>query len=190
MFYIDNEQFDVEFIKRTLANVGSKKKPPYEVTMLINCLLGLVVTPFEIDYSKRRRVKLFEKNIADVPSIKELMTDAYFHPTSYDRNERCFKSKPLTVYNLLKCIRNSIAHHRIFCLPEDGKWRSVRLYDIQEKNTENNVVGGKPHLELSLVWTIEQLKKFCDFICKIYLLETESRPEVRLVPLDTWRSEL
>ena len=187
MCSVNNETFDIEFIQRTLGNINAKGRPPYQITMLVNCLLGLVVLPFEMDVSNRRKIKLFNKNIVDVPIIKELTKDEYFHPTSYDRAQGRFKSKPLTIYNLLKCIRNSIAHHRIYCLPEDGKWRSVRLYDIQDKYTQDNVNGGKPHLELEIVWTIKQLRAFCDFVCEAYLFEAHSRPDVRLVPLDAWR---
>lgn len=190
MCSIDNEKFDVDFIRRTLENLDSAGKPPHEVTMLINCLLGLIVIPFELNSSGRRKIKFFNKKVSDIQLVRELMSDAYFHPTSFDWNKQLYKPKPLTIYNLLKSIRNSIAHHRIYWLPEDGKWRSIRLYDIQEKYTENDVKGGKPHLELSIVWTIDQLKAFCDFICKSYLLEVESRPDVRLLSLDTWRSKI
>lgn len=183
MCAVENETFDVEFIQRTLDNLDSDNKPAYEVTMLINSLVGLVIIPSES--GGRRVVKVFLKNISDEPVIKTLMQDAYFCPTHYDRKEKVVKPKQLTISNLLMSVRNSIAHHRIYCLPEDGKWRRVRICDINERNTKE----GKPHLELSIDWTIAQLREFCNFICKAYLKEAKSKPEVRLLPLETWRSD-
>ena len=53
---INNEVFDVEFILRT-KKIISDYKGKYNITLLLNCLLGLVILPSE--YYNRRRKTFF-----------------------------------------------------------------------------------------------------------------------------------
>jgi len=181
MCSIDNEKFDVEFIQRTLDNLDSNSGAKYEVTMLLNCLVGLIIIPAEA-YLKKN-YNFLNKPIAGVLEVSQLMENQYFQPTSSRHKGGVYKPKQLTLANLIRSIRNSVAHNHIYCLPEDGKWRMVRVCDINENNRQD----GKPHLELEVVWSIDQLKRFCRFVAERYLEGARSRPDVRLIPLESWR---
>ena len=181
MCSIDNTKFDVEFIQRTLENLDASSGIEYEVTLLLNCLVGLVIIPAEA-YLKKNYT-FFNSPILCVPEVKELMENQYFQPTASRQEGGIYKSKQLTLANLIRSIRNSVAHNHIYCLPEEGKWRMVRICDINE----NNKRDGKPHLELEVVWSINQLKHFCRFVAERYIEGARSRPDVRLMPLEAWR---
>ena len=182
MSSIRNEQFDLGFIARTLENLSADNAVPNEVTMLLNSLLGLVIIPAE--YREKRKITAFNKLIVDVPVIKELMKDSYFYPTRYDYDNKQYKQKLTTVSNLLTSIRNSVAHQQIECIEEEGKWRYIKLSDVNKRNAKNNL----PHLELSVTWSIVQLREFCKFVCQTYLQEVAKKSS-SLSPIQVWRSD-
>lgn len=104
--------FEVDFIKRSLEIIEQYDKhvipnvPPnnqYEVTLLINCLLGLLVLPKE-----RRRNRIPDTPIADLNAWginREHIIDAGKDCVGRQRNV-----SNLTLLELTTDLRNSIAH--------------------------------------------------------------------------------
>lgn len=164
MCNIVKENFDKVFIERTLSIVNSPDKNMYEVSLLVNCLCGLIVLP--VEYYKRNKYSFFEVDLYSIKEIKHLVSGVFFHPTTGKRKGK-YSSKPKTLANFLFSIRNGISHQRIECAPEDQKWRKIIIKDINSFNKK----GDDGHLELSLIWTIDQLREFCVFVSNRYLAE-------------------
>jgi hypothetical protein len=98
--------FDKDFIQRTL-DILSDYKAPWEVTLLINCLVGLLILPKE---------KLFEK-IPDF-NIQDLTDDWGIKP-EHITDIRC-PSCGYKLRNVIRQMRNSVAHMRVKAF-SDGK---------------------------------------------------------------------
>ena len=144
---IKNEIFDIEFIART-KNVIQEYKGTYNITLLLNCLLGLIILPSE--YYKRRARIFFEKDISEFKELKGLLENATFNPTKRKNN-------------LIKKVRNGVSHQQIECVGNKGKWARVILKDINAYNQNS--------LELQVNWTIKQLRTFALFVADSYLTE-------------------
>jgi len=104
--------FDVDFIKRSreiieqydkyvLPNVAAASQ--YEVTLLINCLLGLLILPKE-----RKRHKIPDLPIAGLPDWG-IRTD-YITKPGKDCVGRPRTAEYLTVLELVTDLRHSVAH--------------------------------------------------------------------------------
>lgn len=157
---IKNETFDVEFILRTQKLI-QEYRGTYNITLLLNCLLGLIILPTEF-YSRKSRT-FFTKQLTDYKEIEELIKIISFNPTKRDKKGKGFKPDEKTLNILIKKIRNGIAHQQIECVDKKGKWVSVTIRDFNKFNNNN--------LELELTWTIKQLKEFSIFISGKYIDE-------------------
>lgn len=139
------------FIKRTNCNLktiqdlSQNGEPPYEVTQLINSLLGLVVLPKE---------KLFEK----IPptSFSDLENDGW--PSAFlqssTRTDLNDNLKSLSI-----CLRNGITHFNIKTTEKQGNITGVIIRDRKSKKHS-------PHWEVTLTLSELQcvVKKFGDVV--------------------------
>lgn len=157
---INNEIFDIEFIRRT-KKVISGYKGTYNITLLLNCLLGLIVLPSE--HYNRRKKTFFSIEIKKIPELNGLLNNGIFNPTKRKNNE-WVKDKH-TFKNFIKKVRNAVSHQQIECVGNNGKWESVTLRDINSFNQNN--------IELEVTWTTKELKKFALFVADSYLNEIE-----------------
>lgn len=155
---IKNEIFDIEFIIRT-KKVIQEYKGTYNITLLLNCLLGLIVLPSE--YYKRRSRVFFEKDTSEFKELSGLLDNATFNPTKCKNKNWIADKKSLK--NLIKKVRNGVSHQQIECVGNNGKWQGVVLRDINTYNQKN--------VELEVIWTTEQLKAFALFVADSYLAE-------------------
>jgi HEPN pEK499 p136 len=140
--------------------LGCKPKHfEYNITLLLNCLLGLIVLPSE--YYKRKSRIFFEKDTSEFNELTELLDNATFNPTK-KKNKSWIEDKK-SLKNLIKKVRNGVSHQQIECVGNNGKWQSVVLRDINTYNQNN--------IELEVTWTTKQLKTFALFVADSYLIE-------------------
>jgi HEPN pEK499 p136 len=117
------KDFNKDVIERTIEIVDSYDKikgEKYEVTLLINCLTGLLVLPKEI-LSKKKCYSLPDSNLEDLKDwgIKqEHIKEVSCTSCGYKLN------------NIVRHMRNSVAHMRIESLNDaSGKIVELRFKD-------------------------------------------------------------
>lgn len=106
------EKINMDFIDRTV-HIIENYTGPYGVTLLINCLLGLIILPKERDYNNISK-KLEFCDLGIRHEIKSWGT---------------VPAKERTAFHVLRCIRNSVAHFQMEMLWEDGEIRALRFHD-------------------------------------------------------------
>ena len=155
---IKNETFDIQFIERT-KKIIENYKGTYNITLLLNCLLGLIVLPSE--FYKRKSRNFFDVEIDKIQEIQDLTENILFNPTKRKKNTWVEDKRSLK--NLIKKIRNGVSHQQIECVDENGRWDRVIIRDFNTYNNDN--------LELEVSWTPNQLKIFALFVADSYLYE-------------------
>ena len=115
-----NKKFQHDFMKRTLSIVD-EYKGPYDATILINCLLGLLVLPKEA---------LIDK----IPIYPyEELAQWGINPKSIKRFGRCDYGHEHTpnLRQLVKRLRNAVAHFNVEPLHLDGE---VSGFSFKDRN--------------------------------------------------------
>lgn len=128
---MEKTMIEKDFVLRTL-HILENYDGPYGVTLLINCMLGLLVLPKEKDYnniSDRDHIHFSDLGIAkeDIASWGNIAEG--------DR----------TAARFIRCLRNSVAHLQIESISEDGEIEGLRFCD---------------HCGFEAVFPINKLKKF------------------------------
>lgn len=114
--------FDI--MRRTLANLEfielhRSDKGPYEVTQLINSFLGALAHPLENFSDSLNRLSLDEAETYGWPRIKK---------------ERPTDNDPRSAGELIRFLRNAMAHRNIEFLPDGrGEIRALRLSNIDPR---------------------------------------------------------
>ena len=114
--YEDN--FEKSFMQRTLTLI-SEYEGPLDATLLVNCLLGLMVLPKEAFIEK-------------LPAVDfESLADWGVAPTSIKEAGRCSEGHQhkLTLKQLIRRLRNAVAHFRVKPIHLDGKVHSFSFRD-------------------------------------------------------------
>jgi|SRR5690554_1863949 len=150
---IPEGKYDIELIKRT-KNLIKDYKGKYNLTLLMNGILSLIVLPQQYN-SRIRRLNFMNQDLNQIPDIDYILNSPNFH---FDR--RNFNND---LKNLLNRIRNGIAHQRIEAISEENKWKGVIIEDYDR----NDNIG--LHLELKT----SELRKFAFFIADKYLEEVK-----------------
>ncbi|MCI8446208.1 MAG: hypothetical protein HFH31_01795, partial [Bacilli bacterium] len=93
------ENFKKDFVKRTIDVLNKTyNDSEYEVTLLLNCLCGMVTLPIETEkYDQKMEIDLFKEKC--VKKLESLCLYSNFYKRSY--------------YNTFIDIRNSMAHFNI-----------------------------------------------------------------------------
>jgi hypothetical protein len=156
---IKNETFDIQFIERT-KKIIENYEGTYNITLLLNCLLGLIVLPSE--FYKRKSRNFLDIEIDKIQEIQDLTENILFNPTKRKRNNTWVEDKK-SLKNLIKKVRNGVSHQQIECVDENGRWDRVIIRDFNTYNNDN--------LELEVSWTPNQLKMFALFVADSYLYE-------------------
>ncbi|WP_296331180.1 HEPN family nuclease [uncultured Treponema sp.] len=170
-----------EFVERTKKLLESSFEEVesinhYEVTFLLNCLLGLIVAVSEFD-SRKKENKIFNKKIKDdsnflahIPSDIQYFDNTEvaigsnygrLHKRDYsvsEKNKEDLQTSDKKQDWYLKKIRNSIAHLNIEPENEGDKWIGVELYNEDQKMKD-----------FSVVYKNTELKKFAIYIAGKYL---------------------
>ncbi len=140
------------FVNRTKCNLGiiqklsSNGEPPYEVTQLVNSLLGLVLLPQQSLFSK----------IPHTP-FNNLRTEGW--PSAFLKSSTRSDLHD-NLHSLLICLRNGIAHFNIKLHGDGESITKVTILDRANKNPS-------PHWEVSL--SIDDLKQIVDQITLLVL---------------------
>jgi hypothetical protein len=111
----EQKNIEKEFVQRTLQ-IMQEYDGPYGVTLLVNCLLGLIVLPKERDFNhiaERNNLQFTDLGIED-GDIKSWGN---------------ISDEEQTVARFLRCMRNSIAHIHIESISEAGEIDSLLFID-------------------------------------------------------------
>jgi len=165
------KNYKIDFIKRTNEiledNFESFREKDREITLLLNCLLGLIVT---ISENEKKEKKVFKNNIDDcflalIPDKlgfivnKKVETDLISEQnatlTVSIGHKKDLKGRSQLWF--INKIRNCIAHQNIEAINDDGKWVGVRLW-----NTKNSTK------DFEIIFTVKELKSFATTLSERY----------------------
>lgn len=140
------KNFKRDFVKRTIEILDKNyENTEYEVTLLLNCLLGMVSLPIEDKKSsKDNHVVQFENDC--VQKLKQLSIKFQ----SNDSTDQLFRN-----------IRNSICHMHI----EPSAYQGY----IENINFRNFSNGNKGKLTFWVIISVENLREFANYVAKEYL---------------------
>lgn len=166
------KNYKLDFIKRTKEILERKyqdfENEDREVTFLLNCLLGLIIT---ISENEKKKQTVFIGNIDE--SFMKLIPNkiGFIDNHKFDKD---FTNSDLTELNLkighkadlkgkdklwfIKKLRNGIAHQNIQGVNENNIWTGVRLW-----NSNNS------RKDFEIVFTIEELENLAIKLSDIYL---------------------
>ena len=100
------QQFERDFTRRTLDLV-KQYKGPYDATLLLNCLLGLLIVPKEASLNRIPRDPLASLHNWGISSSS--ITSPGTSPDAHN------------LQGLVRSLRNAVAHFRFRPLHKDGK---------------------------------------------------------------------
>jgi hypothetical protein len=136
------KHFEKDFVERT-QRILKEYSGKYGVSLLLNCTLGLIVLPYE--KIQGNEPKLWQANIDTMPGQPWTKLQ--------------FTSKPRTFGNLLRTIRNGIAHQRIEPVNQGGRISGVIIRNVTQR--------GKQNLEIK--FNEAQLKEFALLVANDFL---------------------
>ncbi|MBK9123484.1 MAG: hypothetical protein IPM16_10265 [Chloroflexi bacterium] len=159
-----------DFIKRTLEIIDQYEKlaravpPPenqYEVTLLLNCLLGLLVYPQQLagdNHESRFEGWLTSDLFVDVHKEwgldpEDLISPEYKLNNKRPRTEFAITVDQLTMRNLVRQLRNTIAHARF---SDPKREESGHITHVEFKDDDDPERPGGFHLRLP----VERLEAF------------------------------
>jgi len=151
------QDFQVDFVKRSI-DILNNYEGEYTFSNLLNCTLGLIISPFE----KGNNVEVWAKLIDEIEVLKKVQINN-FSP-KYKRVD-----EPKSLMNFLRRIRHAFAHQNIFPINENQKFVKVQI-----TNQTNGVE------DLNVIFNESQLKSFALFIANTYL-SSNGRTEKPLV---------
>lgn len=144
------KNFNKEFVERTLTIIDEYKNDnerKYDVTLLLNCLCGLVTLPIERKKDKDDdSINKFKRKC--VNELKKVCEEYNFH-------KRSFK-------NSFRSIRNAIAHLHIEVSNAEQKINIIQLTDYKDGKFN------KPEI-FKIIIKVEKLEEFAKFVATEYL---------------------
>lgn len=170
------KRYRIDFVTRTKEllndNFSDFKTKDKEVTFLLNCLLGLIITVSENGKKANQSIKglIDEDFLACIPTnigfiikehhkqdlTKEIVTKIQ---TTIGHKAELKSCEKLW---FVKKLRNAIAHQNIEGINENNNWVGVRLW-----NTYNDV------RDFEVIFTIEELRELALKIANEYLSNTK-----------------
>lgn len=167
------KNLDTQFVERTIHLINDYQGD-LDFTMILNCTLGLIILPLEVN--KNKPLDFLNRSLNEVEVINSIFSkdpDYIFNPTIRDRNSRGFKAAPHTLKTFLIKTRNSLAHFaNSVPINEGNEWKKLILKDINRANNNN--------VEMQLTFSKEGMKEFALFIAKEYLRE-QTTVRIRLL---------
>ena len=158
---MENNKYKVNFVERTKNllenNFDLMKEKEAEVTFLLNCLLGLIITVSE---NEKISNKIFSVNIDE--SFLEAIPEKIGFRTKKENTNKLIGVQTISIptgnkNNLTQLkkswfinkLRNGIAHQNIEAINENQKWVGIRLWNNNNSN----------EIDFEIEFTIEELKK-------------------------------
>lgn len=148
MMYASNAEFVKDFADRTMYNYSLiEAKTPYEITLLINSAIGLLIIPKESEFTK--------------------ITNDMIDDRLYKNLVNCIKENSyinrLNLAQIARHIRNAIAHGRIDFeaekQPQKDKPLIIKNVIFGDFCPQNNKTG-KPKEKFKIVISIDLLREF------------------------------
>lgn len=177
------EYFLGDFANRTIENLrfiedGAEQYKLYEVTQLINSLLGLIIIPVE-NYKKTYKIKDVDlKRISsqDYKVIVNIIEKCEREKRFYSDYERESGSNgKIYVSNFINHIRNAIAHGgnngiHFYPVSESGSISSIIFYDNNEVLAKKAKQNGRTIdiNEFCINLSVAELKDLVSAISKLY----------------------
>lgn len=163
-------EYSLDFPKRTIHLLNTFREQNidyhYDVTLLMNCLLGLIVVAVENSNREKLMPGKVDNGLLSVlpENIKVRSGNKGLRSVNNDY------LKALDKIELLKKIRNGIAHQNIKGLNEGGIWAGIKLWNINE--------AGQINFEMRL--TTAQLYALATYIANHYLRKIKNRKYSKL----------
>ena len=159
--------YDVDFVERT-KHVLAEYDGEYRLTVLLNCLIGLIILPNE--RSQRNIPELWNINIEDIPLCSDLKINIFNPIKGRNRNTGEITYYPKTLKIFLKKMRNGIVHQHIEAINEKSFFVGVKISNLYDSDCD-----------LEVEFRREELTKFALFIADQYLLNAgkETQTNVR-----------
>lgn len=138
---MEYKQFECDFIRRTLkiieqyethVETNSIINEKYEVTLLINCLLGLLVLPKE---------RLLLDKIPDIPFEK---FEEWGLPKKFVTNWGKIPESKRNLKTIIHRMRNSIAHFRVTSYGNGSEITSIKFRDCNPSGSKTTFEGEIP----------------------------------------------
>lgn len=191
MGYPKIKKFDKRLIERTIQNLDDYKGN-FEFTHLINSLLTLIVLPHE--YCKRGHLHLIndsflKQKVFEVKEIKDFFIGCKELTTeddvNYNQERLILKSgklaknkNKLSLDQLLRKLRNGIAHHNIRparnddirSQSENSYWKGVIIRSYRSgTHGEKDASDWNENFTIEVYFDYQDLKTFSKFIAQKYL---------------------
>lgn len=118
MDYLKGKEFVTDFIGRTLENLkNAEQYAPYEITLFINSLLGLLIIPEQKQYKNLNKIRLDKKIL-----------------TEFCKNVHCpdKQGEIMEEQALMRHLRNAIAHVNIkFGTDDENQISRICFFDSE-----------------------------------------------------------
>ena len=145
--------FELDFVERTMQNlqeIEELSKNIYEFTNLLNQCYGLLIVPGE--FAKRRGL------------ISNMNKHLDYYGFKKEQSLR-FDADKLTIPNLLRHLRNGLAHGRIEVLDYDnGTIAGIKIWDTYS----NKKIVPSKDIHTIIVFSVEELRTFAIKVAEEY----------------------
>lgn len=159
---------DIEFVERT-QRIIENYKGNYDFTLLLNCTLGLIILPLEVN--RKQHLKFLNERLENIDVIKSILKrdkEYVFNPTWFNKKAGQYETGSKTLLTFLIKIRNGLAHFaNSEPINENGRWTEIKLKDVNKFNDDN--------IELELTISEESLLDLTRYLSNAYLDEVKSR---------------
>jgi len=165
--------YKVEFVQRTKdlleTNFIAFKEKDKEVTFLLNCLLGLILTVSE----SSKFIGILKDDFIDfIPDKFGFLVKG--HTQNNDLANCLIKKIEIKVGHkaelkncqkqwLVQKLRNGIAHQNIEAINENNVWKGVKIFNVNNDKVK----------DFEIIFTIEQLKALAIKIADDYITKTK-----------------
>lgn len=149
---IPKGKYNIELVKRTRELIETYNGI-YKHTLLMNAILCLIVLPEQVNSIRKKKLKFMNLNLNEIAEIQFVLNSQNFF---FDKGKSHYDLK-----NLLRRIRNGIAHQRIESISENDVWKGVIIQDFDRKD----------NLGLNMELKTAELRTLALFIADEYLKE-------------------
>lgn len=151
MMYAKGNDFIKDFANRTKANLAVLGNGPYEVTQLINSMVGLLIIPETMQFNK--------------------ITDTLVDSVLLDKMKNCIESnsyrKPINLQEISRHLRNAVAHSKIEFEAEKPNIINQPLIIHSVRFMDSKDTGESISIKIELELLKEFLFAFSDALSKL-----------------------
>lgn len=159
------------FVCRTNTLIQEYNKTNLDATFLLNCMLGLLVVPFE---KYNNDLKCEERTSVIRDMFDQLQADGKYNDYKNDYSD----------FDILRNLRNAIAHFNVDAILEKGDIEGFRFvsYEMSKSCPEDGKycdyvnVPDKEDVVFSAELTLKQIKELAGYI-KDYVLVLQRNPK-------------